>query len=99
MSVLLWTRIRRGGDGILEIKRAVALRYRSHADKAPRVTAKGAGAVAEALIRAAEAGKVPIHENSDLARALMGLEVEAVIPQELYAVVAEVLAYVYQVRT
>ncbi|RIV29396.1 flagellar biosynthesis protein FlhB [Alicyclobacillaceae bacterium I2511] len=83
----------------MEIKRAIALRYRSHADEAPRVTAKGAGVVAEALIRAAEAGKVPIREDADLTAALMALEVEEVIPPELFEVVAQVLAYVYQSRT
>ncbi|GGI94909.1 hypothetical protein GCM10010885_00540 [Alicyclobacillus cellulosilyticus] len=79
-------------------RRAVALRYEQSRDAAPRVTAKGAGAVAEAILRAARAADVPIHEDPALVDALMALEVDSVIPPELYPVVAEVLAVVYRAR-
>lgn len=78
------------------LKRAVALRYERERDTAPRVVAKGAGEVAEAILRAAEQGKVTVHENEELVTALYQLETDRVIPEELYVVVAEVLAYVYR---
>ncbi|MFO2550326.1 EscU/YscU/HrcU family type III secretion system export apparatus switch protein [Alicyclobacillus cycloheptanicus] len=80
-------------------KRAVALRYERHRDAAPRVVAKGVGEVAEAILRQAEAGNVAVHENESLVNALFQLETDQVIPQELYAVVAEVLAIVYRRQT
>ncbi|MBX5436745.1 MAG: EscU/YscU/HrcU family type III secretion system export apparatus switch protein [Alicyclobacillaceae bacterium] len=79
-------------------RRAVALRYRAHLDSAPRVVAKGAGQLAEAIIRCSQRAGVPVHEDAALVDALMALEVDSVIPKELYAVVAEVLAYVMRQR-
>jgi flagellar biosynthesis protein len=82
----------------LKPKRAVALRYEHHKENAPRVVAKGAGDVAEAIIRAAEENRVPILEQSGLVDSLIALELDSVIPEELYQAVAEILAYVYQER-
>ncbi|MCL6637217.1 MAG: EscU/YscU/HrcU family type III secretion system export apparatus switch protein [Alicyclobacillus sp.] len=87
-----------GRGGALMRKQAVALRYRQSQERAPRVVAKGAGAVAEALLRQANTAGVPVHVDPQLTGALMQLEVDAVIPEELYAAVAEVLAYVYRER-
>ncbi|EPZ46304.1 EscU/YscU/HrcU family type III secretion system export apparatus switch protein [Alicyclobacillus acidoterrestris] len=80
----------------MKTRRAVALRYERHREEAPRVVAKGAGEVAEAIIQSASAHDVPVMENQPLVDALIGLEVDSVIPAELYQAVAEVLAYVYQ---
>lgn len=77
-------------------RRAVALRYEKHQEEAPRVVARGAGEVADAIIRTASSHEVPVMENKDLVDALISLEVDSVIPAELYQAVAEVLAYVYQ---
>ena len=82
----------------MEPKKAVALQYEKQSDLAPRVVAKGAGAVADAIIRIAKESQVSVYENQELADALMKLEVDHVIPKELYAVVAEVLAFVYRVN-
>jgi flagellar biosynthesis protein len=79
-------------------KRAVALRYDQARESAPRVVAKGAGAVAEAIVRAAAAADVSIVRNPELTEALLALELDSVIPEELYAVVAEVLAFVYRAK-
>ena len=76
----------------------MALHYEKQTDMAPRVVAKGAGEVAEAIIRMAQSANVTVYENQSLTEALMQLEVDHVIPKELYQVVAEVLAYVYRVR-
>ncbi|GMA58974.1 flagellar biosynthesis protein [Alicyclobacillus sacchari] len=77
-------------------KRAVALRYDRQREGAPRVVAKGAGEVANAIIETAASHTVPIIENEALVDTLIQLEVDHVIPPELYRAVAEVLAYVYR---
>lgn len=88
------------GKDVMRVKnrRAVALRYRSQHDAAPRVTAKGSGAVAEAIVRRAEESGVAVQQDAGLTEALMHLEIDSVIPEALYRVVAEVLAYVYSAR-
>lgn len=77
-------------------RRAVALRYEQQREDAPRIVAKGAGDVAAAIIRSASDHDVPVMENTGLVDALIALEVDSVIPAELYQATAEVLAYVYQ---
>ncbi|HLS17361.1 MAG TPA: flagellar biosynthesis protein FlhB [Paenalcaligenes sp.] len=78
---------------------AVALRYAEQAAGAPRVVAKGRGLVALQIIERAERFQVPILEAPPLARILhhhVALEQE--IPPVLYASVAQVLAWVYQLK-
>jgi flagellar biosynthesis protein FlhB len=73
---------------------AVALRYESEKG-APRVVAKGAGAVAAKIRERAEEARVPLVEDVPLARALhTACEVGQEIPAELYHAVAQVLAFV-----
>lgn len=75
---------------------AVALRYRSDENGAPRVVAKGADEMAERIKQLARAGGVPIVERRALARALYrSVKVGSEIPGGLYRAVAEVLAYIY----
>jgi flagellar biosynthesis protein FlhB len=76
---------------------AVALKYDAGSMNAPRVVAKGRGVIA-AYIRtlAVEAG-IPILERPPLARALYKMvEVGQEVPEEFYTVIAEILAYVYE---
>lgn len=78
---------------------AVALRYDPERMRAPKVVAKGADLMALAIRRLGEAHRVPVFEAPPLARALYwnaGLDQE--IPTELYLAVAQVLAYVFQLR-
>lgn len=76
---------------------AVALQYRQGTMRAPRVVAKGMNLVAARIRELAEAHRVPILESPPLARALYRhAEVDGEIPGALYAAVAELLAYVYQ---
>ncbi len=82
----------------MEPKKAVALEYHRQQDSAPRIVAKGAGMVAQAIIQTAKDNDVVVVENSSLTDALMTLEVEQVIPEDLFLAVAEVLAYVYRIR-
>lgn len=80
------------------LPRAVALGYEPQTDGAPRVLATGQGRIAEQILAAARANGIPIREDPVLAAALATVELDAVIPPELYAVVAQVLAYVYRVK-
>ncbi len=79
-------------------KKAVALSYDPQADQAPVLTAAGEGALAREIIRLAQEHGVPIHEDPDLVEVLAALDVGTIIPPELYTLVAEVLAFVYQVN-
>jgi len=78
---------------------AVALKYADGAKGAPKVVAKGTDEVAAKIRALAKEHKVAILEAPALARALhKHTEIGDEIPQRLYAAVAEVLAYVYQLR-
>lgn len=78
---------------------AVALAYESGRGQAPVVVAKGADFLAGRIKEIARENNVEIVENKPLARMLYyNVELDAEIPPELYQAVAEVLAYVYQVR-
>ena len=77
---------------------AAALRYKQDEDPAPRLVAKGAGKIAEKIIEAAKAAGVPIHEDPDLLALLMTLNIDEVIPPEMYVAVAEVLAFIYRMN-
>lgn len=78
---------------------AVALRYQEGNGSAPRVVAKGTGLVAARIRAAAAQHHVAMLEAPALARALyFNVELEREIPVDLYAAVAEVLAWVYQLR-
>lgn len=78
---------------------AVALKYDKDRASAPLVVAKGAGLIAERIKRIAKENKVPIVENKPLARTLYRLvNIGKEVPVELYHAVAEVLAYVFQLK-
>ena len=78
---------------------AVALAYRNGEMRAPRVVAKGADHVARRIRELAVASGVPLLEAPPLARALhRHTEIGDEIPESLYAAVAEVLAYVFQLK-
>lgn len=78
---------------------AVALRYEEGKARAPRVVAKGAHLLALKIREIGEQHQVPLLQAPPLARALYHhTELGDEIPQALYNAVAEVLAYVYQLR-
>jgi flagellar biosynthesis protein FlhB len=75
---------------------AVALSY-DGSRSAPEVLAKGKDLIAAQIRRVAEEHDVPIVADPPLARALhQSTEIGQVIPEELYAAVAKVLAFVYR---
>jgi flagellar biosynthetic protein FlhB len=79
---------------------AVALKYDSANMVAPQVVAKGRGFVALKIIALAQNAGVPRVENRELARSLYRMvEVGKSIPTSLYRAVAEVLAYIYRLRS
>ena len=78
---------------------AVALKYDDGAMGAPRVVAKGADLLAARIRELAVEAGVPLLESPPLARALYRhVELEQEIPAALYAAVAQVLAWVYQLQ-
>jgi len=78
-------------------RRAVALRYDPELEGAPRVVATGRGCVAEAILAAARESGVPVREHDTLAGLLVSCELGDEIPEELYEVVAEVLAWLSRI--
>jgi flagellar biosynthetic protein FlhB len=78
---------------------AVALKYAEGQRGAPRVVAKGTDEVAAKIREIAKEHKVAMLEAPALARALYKhTDIDDEIPEALYSAVAEVLAYVYQLR-
>jgi flagellar biosynthetic protein FlhB len=78
---------------------AVALKYDEASMGAPRVVAKGVDLLALKIRDVATEHKVPVLEAPPLARALYAhTELDMEIPVALYSAVAQVLAYVFQLR-
>lgn len=78
--------------------RSVALTYERGADSAPRVSAKGEGPLAEAILRVARQNGIPVENDPILADALYRFPEGDPIPPELYLAVAEVYAFLIRTR-
>jgi flagellar biosynthesis protein len=72
---------------------AVAIAYDREKDRAPRVVAQGYGELAERIIEEANRSGVFVHDSPELVALLMNLNLDEVIPEELYRVVAELLVW------
>jgi flagellar biosynthesis protein len=83
---------------IEEGKKAIALRYNTDTDKAPKVVAKGRGYIANKIIEIAKQHGIPIKEDESLVEVLSKLDMYEEIPIELYKAVAEILVFVYKLR-
>ena len=77
---------------------AVALKYDTSKDGAPRVLAKGIDFKAQRIKDMARGLDVPMLRNVPLAHALLRVDVGHEIPEELYDAVAEVLNFVYGLK-
>ena len=78
---------------------AVAIQYQPGQMNAPVVVAKGAGLIAQRIRRLALEHNIPVVERKPLAQLLYKeVEVNHPVPDKSYAAVAEVLAYVYQLK-
>jgi len=78
---------------------AIAIKYDLEKDAAPKVLAKGVDSLAQRIKEVAVKNNVPLHEDRLLARALYKLcEVGDQIPQSLFKAVAQILAYIFQLK-
>ena len=77
-------------------KRAAALQYDPETDQAPYLTAYGQGELAEKILQIAIENKISIHRDQALVDILSTLELGSEIPEEIYELVAEILAFVYR---
>ncbi len=77
-------------------RRAIGLRYDKKTQKsAPKVVSKGYGELADAIIAAAQDAGILIHEDPYLSDILTTLDINQEIPESLYFVIAELIAYSY----
>ncbi len=74
-------------------KKAVALKYENKSTSAPKVIAKGKGAIAEKILEKADEFEIPIFQNEALANSLMELDLDEQIPPRLYKAIAEVFVW------
>lgn len=74
-------------------RRASALKYEGV--DAPKVVATGQGLIADRIVAAAREAGVAVREDAALAEALASLDLGREIPEDLYAAVAEALAWAY----
>lgn len=79
-------------------KKAAAIRYDKEVDKVPKLVAKGRGIVAEKIIEKAKEHDIHITEDHDLVEALSTLDIYEEIPEDLYRVVAYLLAEIYKIN-
>jgi flagellar biosynthesis protein len=82
------------------LARAVALKYQQNthnSDKAgvPKVVAKGQGSVADEIIALADEHGLLIHKDDELSEMLGQLDLGQEIPEGLYHVIAELIAFSY----
>ena len=79
-------------------RQAVALRYDTETEDAPRVVATGRGSAAEAILAAAAEHGIPVEEDEALLGLLAECEVGVEIPPELYEAGAELLNWLYRLE-
>ena len=75
---------------------AVALGYDQNKDNAPIVLAKGAGEIAQKIIKIAEENGIEVRQDADLLQILKAVDINEEIPVEAFAAVAEIISYIYQ---
>ncbi|MCC4832625.1 EscU/YscU/HrcU family type III secretion system export apparatus switch protein [Shewanella sp. 1_MG-2023] len=76
-----------------DVKKAVALSF--DGNSAPTITATGKDLVAEEIISLAKEAGVYIHQDEHLSHFLQLLELGDEVPEELYTLIAELIAFVY----
>lgn len=80
------------------LRSAVALTY-TQTEGAPRVVAKGRGAIAEQIVSRAREHGVYVHESPELVSLLMQIDLDQRIPPQLYVAVSELLAWIYRLES
>ena len=81
-----------------KVDKAAALQYNRGDASAPKMVAKGRGKVAEKIVEIAKAHNIPIKEDKDLVEFLSTLDLYQEIPEELYKAVAEIIAFIYELK-
>jgi len=81
-----------------KVDKAAALKYKRGDASAPKMVAKGRGKVAEKIVEIAKAHNIPIKEDKDLVEFLSTLDLYQEIPEELYKAVAEIIAFIYELK-
>ena len=77
---------------------AAAVQYDGDERSVPKVTAAGYGFVAEKILETAFAAGVKVRRDADLAEMLAAVDINAEIPPEAFAAVAEILSYIYRLN-
>jgi flagellar biosynthetic protein FlhB len=78
---------------------AVAMKYDSNVNSAPKVVGKGIDFLALRIKEIARENNIPIIENPALARSLYSqIEIEQEIPSEFYKALAEIFSYVFELK-
>lgn len=77
-----------------EVQKAVALKYDPSTMSAPTVVAKGVGEIAKKIVEVARKHGIPVEKNPELVDDLLRLDLFTEIPEDLYVVVAEILAFI-----
>jgi flagellar biosynthesis protein len=78
------------------VSRAVALAYAEEeklAGQSPRISARGQGVLASAIIDKAKEHGIPIVESEELVASLIQFDIDQHVPESLYLAVAEILAW------
>lgn len=97
MQAGMYRNLHAGGADVVTVNPthiACALRFDPTKEGAPRLVAKGKGVVAQRIREIAEQQSIPIKQDVPLARALVKVELNRVIPEELHEAVAELLNWV-----
>jgi flagellar biosynthesis protein len=77
-------------------KIAVAVKYETGSDIAPKIIATGKGVIAEMILELARERNIPLYQDKELSDLLSKVDVDTTIPLEAYSAVAEILAYIYK---
>jgi flagellar biosynthesis protein len=78
-----------------ETKKAIGLKYNTDNNNSPTVIAKGFGGLADEIIELAKQNGVMIHEDPYLSDLLARMDLGQEIPEKLYHVIAELIAFSY----
>ncbi|MFQ3248863.1 EscU/YscU/HrcU family type III secretion system export apparatus switch protein [Glaciecola sp.] len=78
-----------------DIKKAVGLKYNTAENDSPTVIAKGFGDLADEIVALAKESGVMIHEDPYLSDLLARMDLGQEIPEQLYHVIAELIAFSY----
>lgn len=82
----------------IKARRATAVALKHDRGELPRIIASGHGATAARILDIAFAAGIQVREDGDLAEMLAAVELNAPIPTEAFAAVAEILNYLYRLN-